>query len=505
MRKIQEILRLRASGLSARQIAASVGSARSTVGECLRRAEEAGVSWPLAQTLDETTLERRLYPPPPAASTTPRAAPDFAAIHQELRSKGVTLFLLWQEYQVREPDGYQYSRFCDLYREWCGKLDLVMRQVHRAGEKLFVDYAGPTLPIVDASTGEIRAAQLFVAVLGASSYTYVEATWTQSLPDWLGAHVRALEFFQGCPSILTPDNLRPAVSKAHRYEPDLNPAYQAFADHYGIAVVPARVRRPRDKAKAEAGVLLVVRWILARLRHHTLFSLHEANARVAELRGALNARPFRKLPGSRLSQFEALDRPALRPLPATRYEFAEFKKARVNLDYHVDFDGHYYSVPYVLVHQVIELRVTATTVEGLHKGQRVASHVRSGLKGRHTTVAAHMPPAHQHQAEWTPQRLERWGAKIGPGTAQAITAILGSRTHPEQGFRAALGVLRLEKSYGAQRLEAACLRAVALRACRYKSIESMLKKGLDRVPPAATTATLLPIDHANVRGPGYYH
>jgi transposase len=502
MRKIKEILRLQAAGLSSRQIAASVAVARSTVAECLRRAALAGVAWPLPADADESVLERQLYPPAPTAD---RPTGDWAAVQREMRGRGVTLALLWEEYKSRHPDGYQYSRFCDLYRAWLGRVDVVMRQEHRAGERLFVDYAGHTVSVLDRQTGELRPAQIFVAVLGASSYTYAEATWSQSLPDWLGAHSRALAFFGGCPQIVVPDNLKSAVSRPHRYEPELNPAYQQWADHYGVAVLPARVRKPRDKAKAEAGVLLVERWILARLRHQTFHSLDALNREIARLLQVLNARPFRKLPGSRASVFAEVDRPALRPLPAQPYEHAEWRRVRVNIDYHVEFDRHYYSVPYTLARQPVDLRVTASTVEILHQGQRIASHARSPMPRAHTTVADHMPSHHRHHAEWTSERLTGWARGIGESTAAAVDQLIRQRRHPEQGFRAALGLLRLARTYGAPRLEAACTRAVALGACRYRSIETMLKNGLDRQPlPTTAPSADLP-DHDNVRGPQYYH
>lgn len=505
MRKIREVLRLRAGGLSARQIARSVGTARSTVAECLRRATAVGVSWPLPADTDDAVLERRLYPPAPAVATEERPLPVWADIHRELQRKSVTLFLLHQEYRERNPDGYQYSRFCDLYRAWAGKIDLVMRQEHRAGEKLFVDYAGQTLPIVDAATGEVRQAQIFVAVLGASNYTYAEATWTQTLPDWLGSHVRALTFFGASPAVLVPDNLRSAVTRPDRYEPDINPSYQDLAEHYAMAVIPAHVRKPRQKAKAEQGVLLAERWILARLRDVTFFSLAQANRAIANLLRLLNDRPFRKLDGTRRSRFEQVDRPAMKPLPATPYEFAEWKTATVYINYHVTVDHHHYSVPCTLVGQRLDVRFTATTVECLHRGQRVASHARSLIRGGYTTVDAHMPDRHRHRADWTPERLVRWAESLGPATATAVRAMLSSRRHPEQAFRSALGVMRLGKDYGLERLEAACRRANALGTCHYRSIESILKNGLDRkVLPEQITLSL-PVDHANVRGPGFYH
>src|SRR5210317_200046 len=372
MRKIKEVLRLKwARGLSNRQIAKACGIARPTVSEYLRRAAQAGLAWPLPTNLDEATLERQLFRPPPSLPAQARGVPDWALVHQELKRKGVTLFLLWQEYRAAHPEGYQYSWFCDHYRAWQGKLDVVMRQDHRAGEKLFVDYAGQTMPVVDWGTGEIREAQLFVAVLGASNYTYAEATWTQGLPDWIGSHRRAFAFLGGVPELVVPDNLRAGVSKAHRYEPDNNPTYQDMATHYGVAVLPTRVRRPRDKAKVEAGVLVVERWILAVLRHRTFFSLAELNAAIAGLLEKLNARPFKKLPGCRRAHFEALDKPALKPLPIEPYEYAEWKKARVHIDYHLEVGGHYYSVPHALIKKQLDVRITQNTLECFYRGNRV--------------------------------------------------------------------------------------------------------------------------------------
>ena len=506
MRKIKEVLRLkRAQGLSNRQIAKACGIARPTVAEYLRRAAEASLSWPLPADLDEAALERQLFPPPPSLPAPARGVPDWAHVHQELKRKGVTLFLLWQEYRETHPEGYQYSWFCDHYRVWQGKLDVVMRQDHRAGEKLFVDYAGQTMPVVDRDTGEVHEAQIFVAVLGASNYTYAEATWTQGLPDWIGSHRRAFAFLGGVPELVVPDNLRTGVSKAHRYEPDTNPTYQDMATHYGVAVLPTRVRRPRDKAKVEAGVLLVERWILAALRRRTFFSLAELNAAIAGLLEKLNARPFKKLPGCRWAHFEALDKPALKPLPAAPYEYAEWKKARVHIDYHVAVEGHYYSVPHALIKKQLDVRITQKTLECFYRGQRVASHRRSLHKGRHTTVPAHMPESHRQAGEWTPQRLANWAAKTGPATEKLITTVLTSRRHPQQAYRSCLGILRLGNAYGDARLEAACRRALILGSHSYKSIESILKHRLDDKPLAEQQELALPEDHDNIRGPSYYH
>jgi transposase len=506
MRKIKEVLRLKwASGISNRKIAATCGIGRPTVGEYLRRASEAGLNWPLPADLDEARLEQLLFPPPPDLPAQERGIPDWAHINTELKHKGVTLFLLWQEYRQSHTDGYQYSWFCDHYRTWQGKLDMVMRQDHRAGEKLFVDYAGHTVPIIDRSTGEIREAQIFVAVLGASNYTFAEATWSQSLPDWIGSHIRAFGFLGGVPELVVPDNLRSGVSKAHRYEPDINPTYQDMASHYGVAVIPARVRKPRDKAKAEGGVLIVERWILAALRHRQFFSLGELNAVISELLEELNTRPFRKLPGCRREHFEQLDRPALQPLPAEPYVYAEWKKARVHIDYHVAISGHYYSVPYALIKKEVEVRITRNTIECFHRGNRVASHQRSYHKGRHTTVTAHMPESHRQAGEWSPERLMRWASKTGPATEKLIQTVLGSRTHPQQAYRSCLGILRLSKPYGDARLEAACRRALTLGTCRYKSIESILKHRLDEQPLETQQELPLPDTHDNIRGPAYYH
>lgn len=504
MRQVREVLRLKwESKFSDRKTARSCGISRPTVVEYVRRAQGAGLSWPLPAGWDDCTLEARLFPPAPVRID-PRPLPEYVTIHRELARKGVTLMLLWEEYKAIHPAGLQYSQFCQHYRAYARTLDVSMRQVHRAGEKCFIDYCGQTVPVIDARTGEIRQAQIFVAVLGASNYTYCEATWTQQLPDWIGSHVRAFEHIQGASELLIVDNLRSGVTRAHRYEPLVNETYAEMATHYGVAILPARPRRPRDKAKVEVGVQVVTRWILARLRHQTFFSLAELNAAIAVLRERLNARAFRKLPGSRASLFETLDRPALKPLPTERYVFAEWKRARVHVDYHIEIAGHYYSVPYQWVGRQLEVRVTAHTIEAFHRGRRIASHVRSSVKGRHTTVAGHMPVAHREYAEWTPMRLIEWAKSAGPATAALIEHIMASRAHPQQGFRSCLGIMRLGKPYGRERLEAACARARALGASSYRSIESILRQGLERQPLPERADSTLPIAHDNVRGRDYY-
>ena len=506
MRRIKEVLRLSwGCQQSQRQVALQCSISRPCVGEYLRRATHAGLSWPLPPDLDDAQLDRLLFPPAPNLPAEQRGVPDWSSVYEELRKKSVTKFLLWQEYRERNPNGYNYSWFCDRYRQWLGTRDLSMRQHHRAGEKLFIDYAGHTISVIDAHTGEQSPAQIFVAVLGASNYTFAEATATQSLPDWIGSHVRAFEFFQAVPEILVPNNLKSGVTTPHRYEPDLNPTYQDMAQHYNVVVIPARVRRPKDKSKAELGVQVVSRWILAALRNHTFFSLQQLNARIAELLVSLNDRPFRKLPGSRRSRFESVDRPALNPLPANAYIFAQWRKARVNIDYHVEVDRHYYSVPNAFAKKQVDIRYTEQTVECFYNSQRIASHCRSQMIGHHTTVREHMPESHRQYGDWSPERLISWAHKYGKCTAELINQIMQSRRHPEQGYRSCLGILRLEKTYGAQRLEAACTRALLLGTQRYKSVESILKHGLDQIDPVSDDEPTLPDDHDNIRGPSYYH
>jgi transposase len=504
MRKVREVLRLKhACGASERLIAQSLGIGRTTVGEYLRRAAVVGITWPVE--LDDAELERLLFTPAGFYEGLTRPQPDWSGIHAELRRRGVTLMLLWEEYRTEHPDGYGYSRFCDLYGEWRKGVTATMRQTHVAGEKLFVDFAGDTVPVIDGLTGEIRAAHVFVAVLGASNYTFAEARWSEGLADWIGLHVDALAFLGGVPKLIVCDNLKAGVTAACRYEPGINRTYQDMAAHYGASILPARVRRPRDKAKVENGVLIVERFILARLRNRQFFSLEELNQAIRELLGDLNTRLMRKLGASRREFFEALDRPALTALPDEPYQYAEWKKCRVAPDYHVDLHGHLYSVPHALIRELLEARMTGTTVELFHRGRRVASHARSALRNRHTTIAEHMPSSHRRYAEWTPARIARETERIGPATAGLCAAIMRAKPHPEQGFRACLGILRLAKSYGGERLEAACRRGLDIGATTYGSIASILKNGLDRAYREEGAAEPSPIHHANIRGGGYYH
>jgi transposase len=504
MRKIREVLRLKYEiGLGHRAIAPACGVGLGTVSEYVRRAAGVGLRWPLPSELDDGALEALLFPGV-AAPGVVRAAPDCPRMHQELKRVGVTLQLLWEEYRETHLDGYGYSQFCEIYRRWAGRLKPSMRQVHRVGEKTFVDFSGKRPGIVNPKTGEEISVELFVGALGASCYTYAEATLTQQLDDWVAAHGRMLEYFGGSTEIWVPDQLKSGVTQACRYEPGVNRSYQDMAAHYGAVVIPARPGKAKDKAKVESMVLVAQRWILARLRNRTFFSLVELNTAIRELLEQLNDRPMQKISKSRRELWEQLDRPALRPLPATRYELARWKLCRVNIDYHVDVERHPYSVPYQLVHEQVDVRYTASTVEVFYKNRRVASHAR-----RHdhqpSTLAAHMPSSHRAHAEWTPSRLIHWAEKNGPATGHLVTGILKSRPHPEQGYRACLGIMRLARRYSQERLEAACERACHLRSYSYRTVQNILASAQDRVPfdndSSSTTATL---NHDNTRGADYY-
>lgn len=508
MRKIKEVLRLKCeSDCSIRQIAKSCNIGRGTVKEYLLRAEKAGLSWPLSPDLDDVALENLFFPRAQYIPQDRRQMPPMEYIHRELRRKSVTLQLLWYEYKQANSEGYQYSQFCELYRRWAKKLDVCLRQEHRAGEKLFIDYAGQTAPLTDPATGKLKEAYIFLATLGASNYTFVQASLAQDLPSWIKAHVNAFEFFGGVPEILVPDNLKAGVTNPCRYEPDINPTYQDLAQHYGTTVIPARARKPRDKAKAENAVLVAERWILAALRNHTFFSLAELNKAIGDdkLRD-FNNRKFQKLDTTRRRLFETVDKPALKPLPERPFEYAEWKKARVNIDYHIEVDRHYYSVPYQLVKEQVDVRLTDSIIEVLFKNRRVASHARSYRKGAFITLPEHMPKAHQKYLEWTPSRVIGWAGENGPNTQELITHILENRPHPEQGFRSCLGIMRLAKRYSPERLEAACKRAMVIRGYSYKSVESILKNGLDKQPLlfGQTPKPKKPVNHPNIRGKQYY-
>ena len=505
MRKIREVLRLREDcKLSHRQIARSCSISSSTVGDYLLRAKAASLPWPLPDHFTDIDLDRLLFPEqllPPGK----RPLPDFPTIHKELKKKGSTLAAEWERYKHENPDGYQYSQFCDLHRQWAKTVDVVMRQEHRAGEKLFSDFAGSKMYLTNPKTGEVTQAHLFVCALGASGFTYAEAFWSENAEAWCLGHARAFEnYYFGVAEVIVPDNPRSVVKKPCRYEPDLHPDFQHMASHFGAAVIPARVRRPRDKGVVEAAVKLATRWIIHVLRRRDFFSLAELNVAIRELLEHLNDRKFKKMPESRRSLFEKLEKPVLKRLPKNRYEYVQIGYATVSsLDYHVRIDDHFYSVPYTLVKKKIEFRITQNTVEILHNGARVASHFRSIIAYGHTTMSAHMPESHQAYLEWTPQRVRDYAVRVGPNTTNIIELIMNEREYPQQAFRACLGIIRLSSKWGAQRLEAACDHALAANALSYKSVKLILEHAMDGKTKQQEKAPLKVV-HNNLRGAAYY-
>lgn len=498
MRMIKEVLRLRySSGLSHKQISKALGCSRGAVAEYLYRAQAADLKWPLPDDLDEAELERRLFPP--VKKATNRPLPDFDYVHTELKKKGVTLMQLWAEYREDFPDGYSQSQFCEYYSRYTKSLDVVMRQEHKAGDKAFSDFAGKTLPITNPRTGEVKGAHLFVCTLGASNFTFADLFLDESTESWCNGHAAAFSYFGGSPRIMVPDNPKPVITTANPYEPDVNPSFAQMAAHYDVAVMPARVRRPRDKAKVEAAVGLATRWILAVLRNRTFFSLAEARVAVRELLDKLNDRPFRRMKGCRRSVYEAIDKPALKALPMVPYEYAQFKKTAVNIDYHIEYDRHFYSVPCQYRGEVVEVRATSSTIEILRRGKRIASHARSYIEYKATTVNEHRPKSHQQYGEWPPERVISWARSIGPSTAALIEAILARQKYPELGYRSCMGILRLSKKFPEARLESACNRALAIRGLSFKSVKSILDSNLDRRPLAEKPHDLALV-HNNIRG-----
>jgi len=507
MRYIKEILRLRYEAkLSQRDISRSVRVSVGSVNQYLARAEKVGIRWPLAAEMDQKALIKAMYPDQQDAThKVGFAIPDWPSVRAELPRKGMTKQLLWEEYCQRHPhNAYSYSQYCHHYNVWQSQQRRSMRQVHKAGEKLFIDYAGPTVPVINPDSGVIRKAAIFVAVLGASFYSYAEATWSQTLADWLESHVRAFEFFGGTPTIVVPDNLKSGVTTANRYEPEVNRSYSALAEHYSVAVIPARPRKPKDKSKAEGGVLLVERWVLAKLRHETFFTLASPNIRIKELLEQLNNKPFQKLEGSRRSQFEMLDKPVLRPLPTNRYRYVDIKKVRVGIDYHVAYEKHFYSVPHQLSGQRLEVHVSSGSVQVYKLDTLITSHPRKYHAG-FTTNAVHMPENHRAHATWTPDRLLKWGATIGPNTRVMVLQFIDDKAHPEQAYRACLGLLNLNKLYGDDRLERACQLGVVGGLRSVKNIRNILKHKRDQILVAEEPGAPLNQHHENVRGSNQYH
>jgi len=499
MRKIRDVLRLKLeTRLSHERTAAALNISKGVVTKYVNLATTANLDWAQIQALDDTALHHRLLGTPQRASGF--VAPDYARMHQELRRKGMTLMLLWQEHTAQHPgeSTHRYSQFCENYRQYAKSLKRSMRQIHRAGEKLFIDYAGPTVALTDGSR-----AHIFVAALGASSYTFACATPRETMTDWLGATAQALRFMGGVPQLIVPDNPKALIANPDRYEPRANETVHDFARHYGTSVLPARPYHPQDKGKVESAVQVVERWILMRLRHQKFETIDDVNEAIAPLLAQLNAKAFQKLPGSRASAFAELDAPALQPLPAQTWELAVYKTVRVHIDQHIEFEGHRYSVPQALVGLALEARITARTVEVLHRGQRVASHLRCAHKGGFTTVPEHLSAAHRAHLEWTPERLIHWGASIGVATGALVTRLLETRRHPEHGYRACLGLLALAKRFSRPRLEAACVIALELGTTKGSHVRDILANGRDQVPPATTPEWSSPA-HAHVRGPGYY-
>ncbi len=513
MRKIHAVLRqFYELNRSQRDISRSLEVGRGTVANYLTRARNAGLSWPLPPEIDERALELALFPENTKTDAQHKfVKPDFAAVYLDLKTVGMTKQLAWEEYrQVHGENGYSYSQFCHRYRTWLGRQQRSMRQNHIAGEKVFIDYCGPTVPIVNAHTGTYIGAQIFVAVLGASNYTFACASASQKEADWIDAHTKAAAFFGGWATLTIPDNLKSGVTKTDRYVPVLNASYEQWSEHYRTAIIPARPYKPKDKAKAENAVLVVERWIIARLRKHTFFSLGELNEAIAKLLNELNERPFKKLPGSRRSLFEKIEKATLIPLPSHSYEYQQVRQARVHVDYHIEYDKHYYSVPHMLVGSQVEVRVSGRIVNVYAAGKRVASHARSSLQAKHTTLTEHMPEAHRHQANWTPERFEQRSSDVGTATHRIVHQMLNAKRHPQQNFRSVLALLSLAKKYDRVQLENACARALEIGSPTRTSVQSILKKGLDKLPEQLTRNCEKETnqhlnDHENIRGSQAFH
>lgn len=506
MRNIREVLRLRlGAGLKYRQISQSTKVSMGSLKTLLSRAEQLGLSWPLPDDLDDVRLARLFYPSSDTRVSSRYVKPDWAEVHQELKRKGITKQLLWEEYTAVHPNRcYSYSQYCDRYRHWLKKQKRSMRQSHKAGEKCFVDYCGQTVPVIDSATGEIRHAQVFVGTLGASNYTYAEATYGQTLPEWLASHSRMLEYFGGCPELIIPDNLKSGVHKACRYDPDLNPSYQQWAEHYQVAVIPTRPYKPQDKAKVEVAVQVVERWILARLRKQSFFSLAELNRCIASLLVELNQKPFKQLPGNRQQAFKQLDKPALKPLPSKAYSYVDIKTVKVNIDYHVQYQQHHYSVPHQYVGEYLQLHASEHLISLFFNGQLIASHPRAHRPGT-TTLPAHMPTRHQKHQQWTPGRLKNWAKDMGSSVLAWVDHQLTAKDHPEQAYRVCLGLLNLSREYPPERLNKACGIANTQKLYRLKQVKSILQSNRDQLPDQPDIDIQLPQDHENIRGSKDYH
>lgn len=505
MRRVRDLLRLTfESGLSSRQVAASLGLSKSAVNMFLRRARIAGVAWPIPEALTDTALERLLFAGEPKDPEIVRPMPNWAYVDAELRRPNVTRALLWEEYRTGQPTAYGYTWFCVALDAWKAKVSPSMRQHHAAGDKVFVDYAGSTIDVIDPRTGEAHPMKLFVAAMGASSYIFATARPSEGLGDWISCHVEMFEFLGGAPDVIVCDNLKAGVTKPDRYEPTINRTYQDLARHYGVAVIPARPYKPKDKSKVEQSVLLAQRWVLARLRNQRFFSQAELNGAIAVHVADLNNRIMRAYGASRIELFANIDAPALKGLPPEPFEFATWRRYRLGPDYHVVADECFYSAPFQLIKEVLDVRVADRTVEVFHKGVRVASHAKSPGRRLFISLPEHMPSAHRRHAAWTPALIMAFGDKIGPAAAALFAAIMADRPHPEQGFRTCLGIIALERTYGQARLAAACQRAGLIKARSVSSVRSILQNGLDRAflddEPEPE-----PLRHANIRGHKFFH
>ena len=502
MRKTKEILRLALNeGLSQREIAISTGVGKTTIQELLAKVKKAKIGWEQLTKMRETEIVENVLYPALHEDATSKIAPDWALVRKQLMEKGNTLALIWMDFKQENPSGFQYSRFCELYREWNSKSRLILRQYHEPGKSLFVDFSGLTVPWLDENTGEIFEAQIFVAALGASNYTFAKACPDQTLDSWINCHVSAFKFFRGVPKIIVPDNLRAGVSRACRYDPDTNPTYLALADHYDTAVMPTRAYKPKDKAKVEVAVQIVQRWILAILRRQTFTSVEAINTAIRPLLIRLNDKTMRHLKASRKDLFEKYELPVLKKMPPEDFEISVFKNAKVNIDYHIEFERHYYSVPFIHIGKTVLVKASNSLIQIFISDEQIATHKKhKGIPGRHTTIFEHMPPQHAEHVKWTPERILNWAKNSGQSTKLICEKIMGSRKVPEQGFRACLGVLRLGEKHDAPRLENACAAALKMGSYRYKTIETLIKtKDLEKASKTSVS------NHENIRGAKYYN
>ncbi|MGE4319547.1 MAG: IS21 family transposase [Deferribacterales bacterium] len=505
MRKIRDVLRLKHSGMSDRQIAKSLGISRDAVKDYSMRAKAAGLSYPLPADVDDYELETRLFPSKQSKRDNDKPKPDFAYIHKEMMRRGSTLEALHNEFLAAQPNGISYKYMCELYRNYRSKLSVTMRKSYKAGEVVFVDYSGMTQKIYDKSTNTYRTAQIFVGVMGASNYTYAEATWSQKIPDWIKAHVNMFEYFGGVPEVVTPDNLKSAVIKASRGEPDLQETYRDMAAHYETAVIPTRAGKPKDKAKAEYGVLLVQRWILFRLRDRIFTSLAELNETLREMLTELNAKPFKKMNGSRQSLFDSIDKPALMKLPAQKYEYVKFLKVRAGADYHVGYESNHYSVPHQIAKEEVELRVTSNTIEILFKGRRVASHALSDKTGDRLTQKEHMPAAHNGYVNWEPMNDLEFAKTIGANTYKFLKYVFEKSRNHDAKYRQSITFKRLIKSYDYEVIEDAAQTALGLDLCHtVGALDKLIKSKAYAVATEDEELIEANFEHENIRGASYY-